>query len=239
MTTRGYCEDHALIAKVLELKDGEIIWSKRTPDVFAAMPNFWQFRIVKNAAEEDAEDIFQEVCEQWNEGPRVGKRPQWRRFNKKSRKSDTFYVRFDDAITTDEDIAEALGLELERVKIIAARDYVQREESLTRERRRKKSAATKKRIAEGKFTSSEKTIMHRAKDELTKAKAELIAERVCNRYCGVTMSKRERQRVRKAAYTKAYIQMRANDNRLLEIEIEQAILDHFKPPHLEDRPNGT
>jgi len=74
MTTRGYCEDHALIAKVLELKDGEIIWSKRTPDVFAAMPNFWQFRIVKNAAEEDAEDIFQEVCEQWNEGPRVGKR---------------------------------------------------------------------------------------------------------------------------------------------------------------------
>ena len=239
MTTRGYCEDLDLIAKVLELKDGEIVWSKRTPDVFAAMPNFWQFRIVKNAAEEDAEDIFQEVCDQWNEGPRVGKRPQWRRFNKKSRKSDTFYVRFDDAITTDVDIAEALGLELERVKLIASRNYVQREESLSQQRRRKKSAATKKRIAEGKFTSSEKTIMRRAEDELTKAKAELIAERVCSRYCGLSMSKRERQRVRKAAYTKAYTQMRAKNNRLLEIEIEQAILDHFKPPQPEDRPYGT
>lgn len=236
MTTRGYCEDHDLIAQILELRDNEIVWSKRTEAVFAAMPNFWKYRIVKNGAEEEAEDIFEEVCGQWNSGPNVGKRPKWRRFNKKSKQSDTFYVRFDDSIVMDQDIADALNLDLERVKLIAARDYSQREESLGRQRRREKAAATKKRIETGKLTSAERTILRRANDELMKAKAELIAERVCNRYCGVTMAKRERQRVRKSAYTNAYTLMREKKNRLLEIEIEEAILRHFKPP---EEPHGN
>lgn len=203
---KGYFENVEVVAKLFELRDDEIVWKARTPDIFASMPKYYQNAIVKEGAEDYADDALEEAADRWNNGGKVGTRPKWYRVNKKSKNPNRYYVRFDDSMLLDDAIAEALEIDVLKVRIIANRDYTQFAESkrhtFNREKRRRKRV--KEKLVLTAAQKAEQKLANRAALDKMRQDAAEISTVVVDQYCDRFTPHKERLQVQKYARLSAF-----------------------------------
>lgn len=226
---KGYTEDLDLIRDILAFKDDEIVWTTRTPSVFARMPNYWQSAIVKQGAEDYAKDVLEESAERWNAGPKPGHPPRWHKINKAAKgNKDRMYIRFDDSMLVDEDIAEALGLTLEKVREIAGRSYKQADATKPQLKAARRNRQGRKRLADLSPAKTTKHLYNAAKERALKDNARAVSDQVVLRVFEKGMTRADVQMLRKTAYKSAYSILKLGQ--MNEAETTEALVRHFTIP---------